>query len=102
MADITAGVVTDTAVVLIVNVAVFFPDAIVTDVGTMPALTLLFNKIFAPVDGAGPLIITVPVAVKPPTTALGATTTDVSAGGVTVNVAVSTTPLRLAEISTLA
>ncbi len=74
------------------------PELTVTDVGTTAAPILLFRRIFKPVVGAGPLIVTVPATFSPPTAEVGLIVTDVSSGGVMVKFAVSTTLFSVAEM----
>ena len=82
-----------TADVVIVNVALVAPAAIVTLAGTCAAAVLpLVRVTTAPADGAGPVRVTVPVEDVAPITAAGLSVTDVSAAAVTVKVAVLVAP----------
>jgi hypothetical protein len=67
----------------------------VTDVRLLRVDTII------PPAGAGPLIVTVASAVSPAVTAVGATTSDCTAGGKTVSVAVRDTPRAVAESVTV-
>ena len=79
--------------VLIVNVALFAPAAIVTLDGTRAAeMLLLPSATEAPPGGAAPLSATVPVELLPPTTELGDLLTEDNDAAVTVRVALALTP----------
>ena len=93
-AEIVAAVEPDTALVVIVNVALLAPAATVTLAGTVAADVLsLDNDTSAPPAGAGPLIVTVPVEGLPPCTLDGFTCRELNAAsGVTVRGAVLVTP----------
>lgn len=93
---IVTGVVDETLLVDTVKVAVVAPEATVTVEGTV-ADELLEDRLTAkPLDGAGPLIVTVPVDVPPPVTDVGLRLMPVRAGGVMVSLAVSFTAPRVA------
>jgi hypothetical protein len=95
-----------TALVLIVNVALFAPAVTVTLAGTRATVVLLLESTTcAPPVGAGPLRVTVPVEEFPPTKLAGFSVNDVGAGagggtGLTVSVADFLTPLLAAEMVT--
>lgn len=70
-----------TAPEVTVNVAVLAPAAIATDPGTCAAALLLDNVTVAPPAGAFALSVAVPTALAlPPTTAVGLTDNEESAG----------------------
>jgi hypothetical protein len=77
-----------TATVLTVKVLEVFPEATVTDVGTVAAETLLERLTSVPAEGAAPFRVTVPVDELPPTTVVGESVSEDSASGLTVSVAV--------------
>ena len=82
-----------TAAVVIVKVAVVAPAATVTLAGNCAAAVLLLVRVTtAPLDGAGPVKVTVPVEEVPPITDVGLCLTDVSVAAVTVTVAVFVAP----------
>ncbi len=82
-----------TADVVIVKVAVVAPAATVTFAGDCAAAVLLLVRVTtAPLDGAGPVNVTVPVEEVPPITEAGLSVTEVSAAAVTVRVAVCVAP----------
>jgi hypothetical protein len=93
---IVTGVELVTVVVLTVNVALVAPEAIVTLAGTVAADAPLERLTTAPLLGAGPLRVTVPVEKEPPVTLLGLTVIEERVGavpaGVTVSVAVLVAP----------
>jgi hypothetical protein len=83
-----------TAMVVTVKVAVVAPAATVTLAGVV-ADALLSDKVTVePPVGASPFKVTVPVEDVPPMTAVGLISTDASAGGVIVRVAVRLVPLK--------
>ena len=88
-----------TALVLTVNVALVAPAAIVTLDGVLAAVVLLLESVTtAPLEGAAPLNVTVPVEEFPPVTLVGFSVSEDSVGagggaGVTVNEADFVTPL---------
>jgi len=96
-----------TAVVVTLNVAVVAPDGTMTLGGTVAVGSELTRPTRVPPAGAAALKVTVPVAVPPPWTLVGATLTEVSvteaAGARTINVAVLLTPpsvaVRIAGVS---
>ena len=94
----------DTALVLMLKVALLLPAATVTLEGTLAAPLLLETVTCAPPAGAGPLSVTVPVEVcAPPVTLVGfklSAETVGRGGGVTVSEADVLTPLLDAEIVT--
>ena len=82
-----------TAEVVIVKVAVVAPGATVTFAGNCAAAVLLLVRVTtAPLDGAGPVKVTVPVEEVPPITEVGLSVTEVSVAAVTVKVAVFVAP----------
>ena len=75
------------------NAALALPAGTVTKAGTPAADgTPLLNDIATPPLGAGPVSITVPWDVAPPTTLVGLTVNEFKAGGVTVSAAVNMFP----------
>ena len=90
--------------VWMVKRALVAPAGMVILLGTLARLELLRNCTTAPPAGAGPLRVTVPVAVLPPHTVVGLIVSDwsVTLGeGLTVRVAVRETPPAEAVIVTL-
>jgi hypothetical protein len=104
VAVIVTGVDAVTAVVFTVNVALVAPAATVTLAGTVAAAAPLERLTTAPLLGAGPLSVTVPVEEEPPVTLLGLSTIEDRVGGVpagvTVSVAVCVDVPRVALIVT--
>jgi hypothetical protein len=91
-----------TGVVVMVKVALLDPAAIVTPAGTCAAdVLLLLSVTAAPVDGAAPLSVTVPVELLPPTTELGDRLTEDNDAAVTVTVALAVPP-SVAEMTEVA
>lgn len=90
----TTEVFVDTGVVVMVNVALVPPAAIVTLGGTCAADVLLLCKVTsAPPAGAAPVSVTVPVELFPPTTEVGLLVSeDKDTGAVTVSVALWLAP----------
>jgi hypothetical protein len=85
--------------VLTVKVAVVAFAATVTLEGTVAAaVLLLLNATTAPLVGAGPLNVTVPVEGAPPATAVGFRLTPLGTGGVTPKLAVCVVLLYVAEM----
>ena len=85
----------DTDFVVIVNVPVVAPAAIVTEAGTVAEVLLLDRVILAPPVGAAAVRAIVPVADVPPVTLPGLTVKEeraAAAAGVTVTVPVLLTP----------
>jgi hypothetical protein len=83
----------DTAFVVIWNVARLAPLGTRTLTGTCAALVLLLLRVtVAPLAGASPVNITVPVELLPPVTDDGFAVTDDNAAAFTVTVAVRVTP----------
>ena len=97
-AEIVTEVETSTAEVLTVNVALLAPAGTVTLGGTLPAPLLLASATCAPLAGAGPLSVSVPVEdCTPPITLVGFSESEERVGGgggaaVTVSEAVLVTP----------
>lgn len=85
------------AVVFTEKVADVAPPATVTLGGTAAAALSLESVTTAPLAGAGPLIVTVPIEVVPTATVAGSKLRDESTAGLMVSV-VELVPLRLAEI----
>ena len=82
-----------TADVVIVKVAVVAPAATVTLAGACAVAVLLLDSVTtAPLDGAGPVKVTVPVDEVPPSTEVGLSLTEVSAAAVTVRFLVLVAP----------
>ena len=79
----------ETAWVVTVNVAELDPAATITDPGTIADVLVLDSETTVPEGPAAPLRLTVPVAVKPPPTDEGLTTTDERSTSSTVNDAVT-------------
>jgi hypothetical protein len=77
-----------TGVVATVNVLVVAFAAIVTLVGTVAKALLLPIVTSAPLAGAGPFSVTVPVDALPPRTDVGLNMTELRVAAVTVKVAV--------------
>jgi hypothetical protein len=102
VAEIVTGVDDATAALVAVNDPVVCPAETKTLAGTEAAAgTLLVSVTLIPPVGAGPVSVTVPAEfAAPPTTATGAIVTDVSAGGLTVSVAVFVTLAYTAVIVT--
>jgi hypothetical protein len=74
-----------TALVVTVKVVLLEPAGIVTEDGTCAAeVLLLFSVIAAPVGGAAPLSVSVPVELEPPVTVLGFRVREVRDATVTV------------------
>lgn len=92
VAEIVAVVFTATGVVVIVNVAVREPAAIVMLAGTIAADVLLCSVTNAPPAGAAPLKVTVPVEEAPPVTVCGLLVSDDKLAALTVKVAVRVAP----------
>lgn len=83
----------ETGLVVTVNVAVVAFAATVTVAGTCPAEVLLLDRLTtAPLAGAGPFRVTVPVEEVPPITVLGLNVTVLTTGAVTVSEAVLVVP----------
>jgi hypothetical protein len=83
----------ETGFVVTVNVAVVVFAATVTLAGTCAAEVLLLDKVTtAPLAGAGPLSVIVPVEEVPPITVFGLNVTVLTTGAVTVNDAVLVVP----------
>jgi hypothetical protein len=92
--EIVTVTVLETTWVVTVNVAVVFPEATVTVLGTVAAVVLLLDNVtVAPTDGAGPLRVTVAVEFcDPPFTVVGLSVSEFRVGAVTVSTAVLATP----------
>jgi hypothetical protein len=79
--------------VVIVNEAVLDPAGTVTLAGTIAAAVLLLCRVTGePPVGAGPVRVTVPVELFPPTTDVGFRVTEESVGALIVSVVVVLTP----------
>ena len=100
VAVIVAVVFVLTSVVLIVKVADVLPAKIVVVAGTVAEASLLDSDITRPPVGAAVRIDTVPVLELPATTDVGFKTTEMSGGGLMVNLAATETapwvPVRVA------
>jgi len=82
-----------TGLVVTVNIAVVAFAATVTFAGTRAAAVLLLERVTtAPLAGAGPFKVTVPVEDVPPITELGFRLTELRVAAVTVKVAVLAAP----------
>ncbi len=92
------GVEAVTARVVTVNVALVAPAGMVTLAGTVAAVvSLLEREMMAPLEGAGPLSVALPVEGDPPLTLVGFSVSEVRVGpdggcGVTMSEAVLVTP----------
>ena len=94
MAEIVAEALLATGLVVAVKVAVVAFAATVTLAGTWAAAVLLLVKVTtAPLAGARPLSVTVPVEEFPPTTEVGFRLTEFRTAAVTVNPAFCVTPV---------
>jgi hypothetical protein len=90
---IVTDVLAVTGVVVMVNVALVDPAAIVTLAGTCAAAVLLLCKVTsAPPAGAAPFKVTVPVEFAPPTTDVGLLEIEERVATLTVSVAVRLAP----------
>jgi hypothetical protein len=85
-----------TDVVATANVALFWPEATVTEEGTDATKLLLDNPTVKPEAPAEPLSVTVPVEEIPPVTLEGLNTRDTRVPGVIVRLADCLMPFRLA------
>ena len=97
---LTVAFVADaTGSVLMLNVPLVLPEAMVTLSGIVAPLLDPLKVTLIPVEGAGPLRVAVPVAAAPPVTELGDTETETRFGGRIVRevltVAVPTVPERV-------
>jgi hypothetical protein len=88
VAVMTAEVVDETAVVVTVNVADVFPAVTVTEAGTVADPLPDPRVTTSPVGPAGPVRVTVPVELDPPTTEFGANATLATPGRLIVSVPV--------------
>jgi hypothetical protein len=97
-ADIVIWALVVRTSVAIAKVAVVPPAGIVTEAGTVAAAVFELVRVMTePDDGAGPLIVTVPVTEdEPPVTVVTLRARSVSIGGFTVNAAEREYPLRVA------
>jgi len=98
LAVMVALVVELTVDVLTVNVAEVLPAGMVTVAGAVADDWLLERVMTKPPVGAAEPMVTVPVDELPPETLVGFSVSDDNPGAFTVNPALATTPLRLAEI----
>jgi hypothetical protein len=98
VALIVAVVTAPTAEVATVNVAVVPPAATTTVDGTEAFVVLEANVTDNPPVGAGPLIVTDPVADDPPMTVVGLNVNPVRTGGLIIRVAETVVPPSVAEI----
>lgn len=90
--EIFAFVFLETLLVVTVKETLLAPAGMVADEGTCAIWLPLLNEITAPVGGAAPFRVNVPVEEDLPVTLLGESTSDDNAAGVTVRVAVLLTP----------
>jgi hypothetical protein len=81
-----------TGAVVMANVAVFAPAGTVTLAGIVAAALVVVNVTTAPISGAMPFRVTVPVEELPPTSVAGLKVTDDSAAAVTVRFALFVSP----------
>jgi hypothetical protein len=89
-----------TTLVVTAKVAVVVFAATVTLAGTCAAVVLLFDKVTtAPLDGAGPLSVTVAVELAPPGSDGGLTVREVTTGAVTVKPALWVDPYVAETVS---
>lgn len=100
-AVIAAVALVATAVVDTVNVAVDAAAATVTVAGTVAEALPELNGTDVPAVGAGPVRVTVPVDVVPPTTDVGLSARVVTTGALTVRVVFWVTPDNTAEMVTV-
>ena len=77
-----------TPLVETLNVAVFCPEATLTEAGTLAELVLLERETEVPPLPAGPLRVTVPILGVPPGTVVGLSETETRLAGDIVSVAV--------------
>jgi len=73
---IVAVVVTETDLVVTVNVAILLPAATVTEIGTVAEVLLLDSETFVPPEGALLVKVTVPCTEVPPAMLAGLSETD--------------------------
>jgi hypothetical protein len=93
VAVIVTDVFAATGVVVIVNVVLVLPGAMVTLVGTCATdVLLLCSATTAPPAGAAPVKVIVPVELAPPTTAVGLLVIEERLAALTVKDAVRLTP----------
>jgi hypothetical protein len=69
-----------TVLVFTVNVPLVIPDAIVMLIGTVAELLPLVSITVAPLVGAGPLSVTAPCELFPPTTVVGFNVAEATVG----------------------
>ncbi len=86
-----AEVELDTAVVVIVNVALVLPAGTTTLAGTLAAFELSLSDTIAPLLGATLVSVTVPWEEDPPRTLVGVKVSVLKTGGPTVSAAVFAT-----------
>ena len=92
-AEIVTAVETPTVKVLTVKVALAAPAGTVTPAGTVATAVLLLDSVTTmPPAGAAPLSATVPCEGLPPSTLVGLSVNEDSAGGSTVSEAVCVAP----------
>lgn len=95
-AEMAATVWVLTPTVVIANVPLTFPGAMVTEPGTVAATFPLVSATTIPLGPAGPLRATVPVEGVPPRTDVGFRDNEESDGAFTVRLAVFETPFDVA------
>lgn len=84
VAEIVQATAVSTPIVVIGNGAETAPFGTKTEIGTVTLLLLDDSRTVVPVEGAGPLMVTVPVDPLPPTTEEGETETFTKPPGVIV------------------
>ncbi len=89
-----------TGTVVTIKVALALPGATVTLAGRLDTAELSLNVTTMPPVGAGPVSVTVPWEVDPPTMVVGLSESVFRSGAVTVSVVVLVKPLYSAEIVT--
>ena len=91
----------ETAIVVIVNVALVAPSATVTLAGSVAAALLDARLTTTPPAGAAYPMLTAPVDVRPPGTVVGSSVTLTTVGAVTVSVSVAEMPFSVPVITAL-
>jgi hypothetical protein len=88
VAVISATALVVTAGVVMLKFTVFAPAGTVTEAGTVANLDEDVSETVVPPTGAGPVSVTVPLHVVPPTTGFGEAVSVVGTGGTKVTIAV--------------
>ena len=96
VAEMVAVVFDPTLTVLTVNVIEVFPAGTVTVAGTLASTDSLASVTTTPAAGAAPERVTVPVEFLPPASDVGLSFRLATAGGMTVRLADSPVPFKLA------